>query len=539
LNGPFQFDDIWTIGENSIIRNLNYYAAPAKARIDERTADYAKILNYRALISRYISSLTFALNYSVHGLDVTGYHVVNLAIHLASALLVYWLVLLVLASLAAGPGQYRPLYLKNVSPVALLAALLFVAHPVQTQAVTYIIQRQASLATMFYLLAVVLYIKARLSVDANRKSAHAGKANIRAAAYYLVGLLAAVLAMKSKEIAFTLPVMIVLYEILFFTGTARKRVVYLTPFLLTMLIIPVTLIVMGQGAGELQEDTAMAATRLQTGMKRLDYLFTQFRVIITYIRLMFFPVGQNLDYDFPFYHSIAEPAVLLSLITLLAVCAAAAWAFWRYRRTQPLVKVVFFGIAWFFIALSIESSIIPIVDVIFEHRLYLPSAGLFLALSFAVLLLIEKQRQTRVNRAVLVLAGLAVLTLCGLTYARNSVWSDRVALWQDVVSKSPGKARGYNYLGIAQYEKGNLDGAIAAYEKSASLNPSYANAHSNLGMAYFEKGRIDEAINAFKNAIRLKPDHAEAHYNLGLAYGEKGLMQEAIIEMRKGEMLKR
>jgi tetratricopeptide (TPR) repeat protein len=540
LHAPFQFDDIPNITENSIIKNLRYFADPSKARVVKRTSEYdAKVINFRLLVSRYIGSLTFALNYKIHGLDVTGYHVVNLAIHLVSSLLVYWLVILVFASLASGPGEYRPLYLTHVSPVALLAALLFVAHPLQTQAVTYIIQRWASLATMFYLLAMVMYIKARLEAETGKNNDHAGKAHIKVLIYYLTGLLAAAFAMKSKEIAFTLPVMIVLYEFLFLKGAARKRAMYLAPFLLTMLIIPVTLILMNKAAGDLSGDSAMAATRLQTGMKRLDYLFTQFRVILTYTRLMFFPVGQNLDYDYPIYRSIAEPGVILSLMTLLAVCSAFVWIFWRFRKRQPLVKVIFFGAAWFFITLSIESSIIPIVDVIFEHRVYLPSAGLFLAVSFSLLLLIEKQRSPRVNIAILFLAVMAVLTLTGLTYARNNVWSDRLSLWQDVVSKSPGKARGYNYLGIAHYEKGNLDSAIEAYKKSVSLNPSYANAYSNLGIAHFENGQIDEAINAFRNAIRVNPMHADAHYNLGLAYGEKGMMREAIIEMNKGVMLKK
>jgi hypothetical protein len=539
LNAPFQLDDIPNIAENSIIKNLNNYATPSKAKVDERTVDYPRIINYRLLISRYIGSLTFALNYKIHGLDVTGYHVVNLLIHLINSLLIYWFVNLIFASLASGTGEDNPLFLNHVSTIALFSALLFVTHPMQTQAVTYIIQRWASLATLFYLFSIVMYIKARLAINGRKKDNYGRGISIRALFYYLIALFAAVLAMKTKEIAFTLPVMIVLYEFLFFKGDAKKRILYLVPFILTMLVIPVTLISMNKAAGELFGDTSMAATRLQTDMTRLDYLFTQFRVIITYIRLMFIPVGQNLDYDYPIYHSIFAPEVFLSFMSLLIICFTVTYSFWRYRITQPLTRVVFFGTAWIFVTLSIESTIIPIIDVIFEHRMYLPSVGLFLVMSTLLFMIIERQRNKWVNTTIFFLASTIVLTFTGLTYSRNNVWNDRVTLWQDVVNKSPEKARGYNYLGIAHYEKKNLDSAIKFYKKAVSLNPSYTNAYSNLGVAYFENGQIDESIKAFRNAIKLNPSHADAHFNLGLAYGEKGLMKQAIIEMRKGEMLKK
>ena len=296
---------------------------------------------------------------------------------------------------------------------------------------------------------------------------------------------------------------------------------------------------MNKAAGDLSGDSAMAATRLQTNMTRFEYLFTQFRVIITYIRLIFIPVSQNLDYDYPIYHSMFDPEVFLSFISLLILCFTVTYSFWRYRITQPLTRVVFFGTAWFFTTLSIESSVIPIIDVIFEHRMYLPSVGLFLVISTLLLMIMAGQRNKWVNLTIFCLASTIVLIFTGLTYSRNNVWNDRVTLWQDVVNKSPEKARGYNYLGIAHYEKKNLDSAIKFYKKAVSLNPSYTNAYSNLGIAYFENGQIDESIKEFRNAIKLNPLHADAHFNLGLAYGEKGLMKQAIIEMRKGEMLKK
>jgi tetratricopeptide (TPR) repeat protein len=125
------------------------------------------------------------------------------------------------------------------------------------------------------------------------------------------------------------------------------------------------------------------------------------------------------------------------------------------------------------------------------------------------------------------------------TYQRNSTWKDDLTLWSDIVKKSPGKARPYNYLGLAYHKKKLEDKAIEQFKKSISLSPLYANAHVNLGVSYFETGHTDKAIGKFKQAIQIKPRHADAHYNLGIAYGEKGMMEEAYSEMRKGMKLQK
>lgn len=532
LNVPFQFDDVPNIVENPVIKNLDHYLAPSKAQI------YKGSTEYPMLIKRYIGSLTFALNYKINGLDVTGYHVVNLVIHLITALLLYWFVRLIFRSLSSTGNRDNHLFNNYPSTTAFFASLLFVTHPIQTQAVTYIIQRFTSLAAMFYLFAIIMYIKARLPFNDSSNQGQGVKIGIKVPLYYLISLLAAVLAMKTKEIAFTLPAMIVLYEFLFFRGKTKHRVLYLAPFVVTMLIIPATMMSLGKASGDIAEGVNVV-TRLQTDMPRLDYLFTEFRVIMTYIRLIFFPVGQNLDYDYPLYHSISDPEVFLSFASLLFIACAAIYCFYRYRKTLPVTKVVFFGTAWFFATLSVESSVIPIVDVIFEHRMYLPSLGLFLVIGLLLAMVIEKCRQKKAEVVVFLSVIIASLVFTGITHSRNNVWNNKVVFWQDVVNKSPNKARGYNYLGLAHYEEGNLEQAIKHYEKCVSLAPSYANAYSNLGIAYYDKGLIDEAITAFRAAIKADPSHADAHYNLGIAYGTKGLMREAYMEMRRGSMLKK
>jgi Flp pilus assembly protein TadD len=524
LNVPFQFDDVTFIVESPVVKNLKFYITPLKA-----IAYMNPIEDYPMLINRYIGSLTFALNYKIHGLDVTGYHLVNILIHLINSLLVYWFVYLIFLTLASGAGGDNSLFLKHASTIALFSSLLFVTHPIQTQAVTYIIQRFASLATMLYLFSIIMYIKARLTLNGIYNS-QGKKIKVRAYIYYLTALFAAVLGMKTKEITFTLPVMIVIYEILFFNGATKRRILYLVPFILSMLIIPATLIWFADISGG-----SGSVTRLQTDMTRFDYLFTELRVIMTYIRLMFFPVGQNLDYDYPLFHSIFEPEVFLSFMALLTICFTITYSFWRYRITLPLTRVIFFGTAWFFVTLSIESSIIPIIDVIFEHRMYLPSIGLFLTISTLIVMIVERCQQKWVERVVFLSVIIISLIFMGTTYSRNNVWRDRVVLWQDVVNKSPEKARGYNNLGHAHYENGNLDSAIKYFKKSISLDDSFYNynAYMGLGKSLGKLGQLNEAIKVFREGKRINPHDAEIHINLGITFGKLGRINEAIKEFRE------
>jgi Tfp pilus assembly protein PilF len=527
FNVPFQFDDEANIVKNPIIKNLDYYINPGKAEVYEGFAEYPLLIN------RYIGSLTLALNYKIHGLDVTGYHVVNLLIHLINALLVYWFVQLIFISLASGAGGDKPSSGKHADTIALFTALLFVTHPIQTQAVTYIIQRFASLATMFYLFSIIMYIKARLAFNADNPQ----QSRRAAITYYLIALLVAVLAMKTKEISFTLPAMIVLFETLFFKGGWRRRILWLVPFVLTMLIIPATLIFIvnlsggaGGGAGHLGAATSLSGSHVT----RLDYLFTEFKVIMTYLRLMFFPVDQNLDYDYPLYHSMADPGVFPSFLVLLLISLTAIYSFGRYGKKIPLIRVIFFGTAWFLVTLSIESSIIPIIDVIYEHRMYLPSFGLFLVISILLVMIIERSQQKWVAGTVYLSVIITALTFTGVTYSRNKVWNDKIVFWQDVVAKSPGKARGYTQLATAHEEKGDLDQALKYFKKASALEPYNSQINVYLGTILSKLGRTNEAIQEFRKALRVNPTNVEARIKLGTAFAKLGRINEAIHELSEG-----
>jgi Tfp pilus assembly protein PilF len=408
------------------------------------------------------------------------------------------------------PLLKESLLLKQGRSLALLTSLLFVSHPVQTGAITYITQRFASLATLFYLLSLIGYVKARLS---GSPMAHR--------CLYALSLVSAVLAMKTKEIALTLPVIVAIWEFAFFKGTMRTRLRHLIPLLLTALIIPLEVISIHKPFNEMLNAIG-SASRLQTTMSRLDYLLTQFPVILTYIRLIFLPVNQNLDYDFPVYHSFLIPRVYGSFVVLGAIFGFGLYLWRRSRNGEPGLKLIAIGIIWFFVTLSVESSLIPIVDVIFEHRLYLPSVGAFLAIAAAAVLLKQKLefKGKAGGKTFFIICAMIIILLAGATLKRNTVWQDGFTLWADVIKKSPGKARGYNNLGNYFKEKGRYGEAIDLYRKALERDPKQLTACFNVGLIYFELRQFNNAADTFSRALEINPKASYIYNNRGNAYGE-------------------
>ena len=507
FDASFHFDDIQNIVQNDALRDPSRLWPPSGGR--------------------YLGYLSFALNYRVGGLEVFGYHLANLGIHVCNGLLVFWLTALTLRTPGMRNADAGPL-VRRYAPLA--AGLLFSVHPLATQSVTYIVQRFASLAALFYLLSVALYVQARLSLEAERPSKG------RSAAFYCLSLLAAAGAMRTKEISFTLPLVAAGYELLFFRP--GRRSLLLVPLAATALLVPLGLATQGQGLADVLADVSGFASETRE-ISRWAYLLTQSRVVLTYLRLLILPVEQNLDHDFPISTSLGDPAVLVALALLLGIAGAAVSLLVRARRSNGAPgALVFFGVAWFFVTVSVESSIIPIRDVIFEHRAYLPSAGAAVAMGTAVLWMIER---LRFRASVAVQATLALLVTAGplgaAAYARNLVWKNDLTLWSDVVAKSPLKPGPHLALGLAYKESGRVDDAVHEYGEAICLAPDWAEARSNLGLTYFEQGRIDDSIRELGEAIRLAPGLAGAHSNLGLAFFARGQVDEAMREYREAVRL--
>jgi Flp pilus assembly protein TadD len=502
---PFQFDDTAVIANNLSLRDWSFLWPPAG--------------------NRWVGFLTFALNYQVGGTEVTGYHLANLVIHVVASLLVYWLVSLTLETPALADATRGPL----LRHAPLVAGLLFAVHPLQTQAVTYVVQRFASLATLLYLLSLVLFVKARLAVAAQRPWA-------RAVALYCGSLVVSLAAMKTKEISFTLPFVAAAYELTFFRRP--RRFLWLVPLLATALSIPAGLAEGEMPLRDALQNPGRLAAETDT-ISRWTYLLTETRVVVRYLRLLVLPVGQNLDYDFPLSHSIADPRVLLATAILAAVVAAASWVAWTSHRSgRAEGRLVAFGIGWIFVTLAVESSLVPIQDVIFEHRMYLPMAGAALAAATLLLWGAPRLLPRLGSRAqVASVLVLTVLPLGAAAYGRNAVWEDAVTLWSDVVSKSPEKPRPHLILGSALLERGRVDEALRELGEAQRLDSGQPNAelplvHTRRGRAYLAQGEVDRAEAEFREAIRVDPGNGQARFLLGRVFAIRGRSEDAIREYR-------
>ena len=537
---PFVLDDVAQIQNNQMVKDVHNFLLALKGH------DFASGA-YKYTPSRFIGYLSFALNYHFSGPSVTGYHVTNLLIHLTNAVLVYFFVQLTFKTPYLN-GPEAPLFTihdsRSSGLIALFSALLFVSHPLQTQAVTYVVQRFASLATLFYLLSLVMYIKGRqILVGATVRVEKDPSSNLRpyysvsALACFILSFVSAVLAMKTKEIAFTLPFVIILYEFIFFTAPLKKKLVFLLPVLLTLIIVPLSVMHSDKPIGEMLSDIS-EKTRIQTQLPRWDYLMTEMRVITTYVRLIFLPVNQNLDYDYPVSRSFFGLPVLLSFLFLASLLGAAVYLIYRTQRAKreaqsvessmpyalSATRLVAFGIIWFFVTLSVESSFIPIVDVIFEHRVYLPSIGIFISITAGMFIV---ARRLRKETSIVWTLVLVTLAFSAVTYARNNVWKDGVSLWEDTVKKSPNKARPHNNLGEAYYKFKLFDKAEGEFQAALKIRPDYGIAHNNLGAVYGQTGRLEDAMREYQAATDLIPDSVVARINLGTTYAQLGRLEEA------------
>ncbi len=520
-NVPFQFDAIPRILKNWTVYNLSNI--PAIWNFNEKT--------------RFLCHLSFALNNCISLHQVFGFHLLNFAIHMSNSFLVYFLVLLLLST-----PQMLGKYSQNASHyLSVFSALIFLSHPLQTQAVTYIFQRSTSLATFFYLGTIIFYLKERL----DGKKVH----------FYLAFAMA-VLAMFCKEIAFTLPLMLGLIECLFFGFSGNKRKIFtkLFPFLLLLIIIPcLTLMSSGNTLYTSPHQFFPNPLAQKNVFSRLEYLLTEFNVLCTYLRLLLFPIHQNVDYDYPIAHSLLEPKTLLCFLLLSGLFLMGIWMIKKNR-------LVAFTLFWFFLTLSVESTIIPLNDVIAEHRMYLPLAGCAIFLATTLFFFLK-------TPLFVAIAAMMILTFSSLTYARNYVWRTEVSLWEDVMQKSPDKKRGYINLPRAYLEKkdfekareyyekiiekdpldprgyynlgilynteGDKEKALMLYNKAIEIDPQQADVLNNLSVLYSEKNDVDRAIANLQKAIKIKPYFAIGHYNLGVAYQKKGDIKNSVTQFIK------
>jgi tetratricopeptide (TPR) repeat protein len=338
--------------------------------------------------------------------------------------------------------------------------------------------------------------------------------------------------MRSKEIAFTLPLVLVVAEVALLDGPPRSRALALAPFLATLALIPAALVVSSGSLSAASGQDPFVQALGKAPLSRVEYLLTQLRVIPTYLRLLVLPVDQTFDYDFPVEHGVS-PAVLASAALLAAVLAAGIVLLVRGRRDAPRARVAGYGIVWFLVALSVESSVVPIDDVINEHRVYLPSVGFALAVAAGLAALAEWLRPRWRPATGVIAAGAAawILGLAVAAHLRNEVWGDPVGFWRDAVEKAPRKPRTWVNLGVALGDAGRLDEAIHAYESALRIDPGQVLARYNLANVYVRMGLVEPAVRHLEALLRRTPGSPATRTTLASLYVRQGRQDRAEEEL--------
>ncbi len=491
----FIFDDIDHIVDNPAIRQLG--AA-------------WQILTHS---SRPVVSLSLAVNYALGGLNPWGYHLFNVCIHILAALTMYGVV-----RRTFGTEPLRAKWGGAAPWLAAVIACIWVAHPLQTESVTYIIQRGESLMGLFYLLTLYCVIR-------SSNSAH--KVGWEAAA-----VASCVLGMGSKEVMITAPVVALLYDRAFLAGSWReivkRRWGLYAGMAASWLLLPM---LAGNGILEVPDWRQPTAGFGFKGIPPQLYALTQAGVIVHYLRLAFWPSRLCFDYGWGYGWPVAQTAmqVLPQMLVVVALLATTVWA-WRRRPALGFLGV------WFFCILALTSSVIPIADVAVEHRMYLPLAAV-VTLAVAGVFLIGKRLAGARRMLGTVLGWVAgtavVLPLSLLTIQRNADYRSEYSIWRDTVEKCPENPRAHNNLGLILLEEGNLKEARPQFEEALRLKPDYGTAHSNLGVVLSQSGQYPEAIKQLELAVQIKPDDGKMQYNLGALLLEAGRPQEAVVHLQE------
>ena len=489
--GPFVYDDLTSIPDNLSLRHLWPLSGPLSPPHGGFTVDGRPVLN-----------LSLALNYAFGRARVGGYHAVNLLIHVLAGLALFGLVRRALERPGLG-GRFAAAAL----PIAFTVAALWLLHPLQTEAVDYIVQRAESLMGLFYLLTLYCFLR-----GAEREEAGSG-----ARGWWAAACGACLLGMGTKEVMVTAPVLALCYDRTFVAGSfreawRRRRGVHVA---LMATWIPLGLLVAGAG-GNRGGSSGFAA-----GVGWWTYGLTQFQAIATYLRLSLWPRPLIFEYGSFWARTPGEVLPYAALVVPLA--AGALWALVQ----RPVLG--FLGL-WFFGILAPTSLVPGALQMIAEHRMYLPLAAI-IALVVAAAYRLAGRRGLTVLLAVAAAFG-------GLTFHRNRDYRSELALWGDAVAKRPSSLTARLSLGAALAAAGRRDEAVAEFETVLRVQPRNALTQTDLGDVLAELGRTDEAMPHLTEALRLKPNYPEAHVNLGAALDKLGRTREAVAHYQEALRLK-
>ena len=484
FSGEFIWDDIDSIPNNPTLHEWSSLARFLTPLGRGETVTGRPLLN-----------ISFALNYAVGGLNVWGYHAVNLALHILNALLLFEVVR---RTLQLPPLKAR--YEGAALGLAWAIALLWLVHPLLGEAVAYIVQRAESLAALFFLLVLYSVVRARQSR--------------RPVWWYLSAVGSCWLGVATKETVTIAPLVVLLYDRTFWGRSFRKAL--RQRWGLYLGLVASWSLFAGMGTYSLY------AKRIDTP-DAWRYACTQPGVILFYLRMVFWPVGQSHEYSFPAAKTVG--AVLPWACVLGLLLAVTMWGVVKRRGWG------FLG-ASFFLILTPSSSIMPLDQFACDRRMYLSLAAV-LTLVVCGGYALGQRWAGRFWQRGKVAVGISLVTLTAvvlgiLTFRHNEIYRDEVSLWRSLVACGRNPAWACNGLGIALAKQGHSGEALDCYEDALRADPDFPMAHNNLGIALFSTGHLEEAVKHFQEALRLQPDLAEVHYNLGNALSTLNRLEEAI-----------
>lgn len=496
LRGAFVFDDDFSIADNDSIRSLQ--------RLRNVLSPVEHLDYYRPMLN-----LSLALCYWVGGLDVLPYHVLNLTIHIAAALTLFGLVR---RSLLLGPDD-GDIHVASTS-LALAATVLWMLHPLQTESVTYVVQRCEAMFGLFCLMSLYCVLR--------------GATSSRASWWYVGAVAACALGMGSKETMAVAPLLILLYDRIFLSASWREVLrkrwgLYAALVVTAGILVPM-----------LSKSRLCQSERVTDPTTVGEYARTQFSVVVHYLRLSVWPDRLCLDYQWPVAEltwGLLPPIACVSFLLVSVLWALRRWPRWGFLG------------AWFFLVLAPTSSIIPIPDLAFEHRMYLPLAPLaisvVLGFHLAARSLVKKKPYLRPLAkwaSIGLAAGLAAV-LGILTYLRNEDYGSALSIYQDTVAKAPNNYRAHNNLGRALELEGRLEEAAVHFVRALEINPELENdlpeTKYNIALMMIRLGRTDEAVRRLEEVLKTRGDDIETHLNLGVALSRLNRIEEAIEHYHK------
>lgn len=508
LSFPFVFDDHIYLVENPLVRSIQSFAFNGDfvefSTLSKRMGLDPDISTN--MILRPVTYFTFYVNYIADGMKPRGFRAVNIVIHCANAVLVFW----VLLNLLHRSRKSGSLTAASESFIAFLAALLFLAHPLQIESVTYIVQRFTSLSAFFYLFTLLTYQIAWSSANATT-----------AAFFRWTSVLGMIVGLFTKESLFTLPIMLLLLDWLV-VGIPLKVVWKRTlPYFLCLPVIPALILLTSwaQQSGNASVAAALNITNPYPDPNyQYHYALTQLSVVLTYLRLALLPVGLNLDWQYPLSQSLFHWRVVGSIAMITGIVGG-AWFSYARRPEDARRSLIFVSVLWFFVTLADSSSVIPLPDLMVEHRCYIATIGAFAALACGV----DLARTWLAERSVLrhltpACAGVWVLALMAATVARNEVWRSEITNWSDAAAKSPGKFRPVMNLGVARCEQGKPYEGMACFRKALQIEPALISAYENLSTMENTVRNFPEALLVSQVGLKYAPQSVKLHYNKAVAY---------------------